>query len=396
MRLIDVRDGSFKEFIGSQIPEYAILSHTWEDEEVSYKDVIDNVHKRKKSFAKIEATCAIAASQGIGWAWVDTCCIDKSSSAELTEAINSMYRWYQRSKICYAYLADLPRSEPLEEALPKCRWFTRGWTLQELIAPDSVIFYDEEWNIRGNKHTLMDQLSAITGIGGRILGNTMPLSAVAVAERMSWAARRRTTRIEDTAYCLLGIFDVNMPLLYGEEEKAFGRLQEEIIKTRADRSIFAWSLPQEEEASADGANTRTLCGVFAASPAMFENGGTYSWEPGSWPMDVAVTNKGVKIRVNVVTVLYTSNVRYVLFTDCRHWEHLELPWPYFSERLVPASSCEKIPGGCAYCTTSKMQCPGFVTMILMFRQISEIWLPWAAKQRTFSERIKSQRSICWT
>ncbi|KAF2442324.1 HET-domain-containing protein, partial [Karstenula rhodostoma CBS 690.94] len=240
MRLINVRDGSFKEFIGTQIPEYAILSHTWEDEEVTYKDVMENVHKGKMGFAKIEMTCRIAASEGIDWAWVDTCCIDKSSSAELTEAINSMYLWYKRSKVCYAYLGDLTGFVPFEEALPQCRWFTRGWTLQELIGPQNLFFYDREWNVQGHKSQLGHILKGITGIRISILRGLADLSTIAVAEKMSWAAHRQTTRIEDTAYCLLGLFDINIPLLYGEEEKAFVRLQEEIIKTTNDRSIFAW------------------------------------------------------------------------------------------------------------------------------------------------------------
>ncbi|KAK0655719.1 hypothetical protein B0T16DRAFT_424448 [Cercophora newfieldiana] len=200
MRLINTATLQFEEFIRQNIPEYAILSHTWEEEEVSFADIILK-------------TCEIAQSEGHGYAWVDTCCIDKSSSAELTEAINSMFKWYQNAKVCYAFLSDFPASADSNEALEICRWFTRGWTLQELIAPRDVTFFRQDW--------------------------TKPLRSIAVAQKMSWAAFRETTRVEDMAYSLLGIFDVNMPMLYGEGEKAFRRLQEEIIRSTSDLSILA-------------------------------------------------------------------------------------------------------------------------------------------------------------
>lgn len=130
MRLLHTQNLTFKEFIGRNIPKYAILSHTWEDDEVLFEDMSDPTHVHKKGFQKIRMTCGMAAKAGIEWAWIDTCNIDKSSSAELTEAINSMYLWYKRSGVCYAYLSDLSESAKLYDALPRCRWFTRGWTLQ--------------------------------------------------------------------------------------------------------------------------------------------------------------------------------------------------------------------------------------------------------------------------
>lgn len=141
MRLINTATGRFEEFIGRNVPKYAILSHTREEEEVSFSDMQKDGHQARKGFEKIRMTCKLATDAGIQYAWVDTCCIDKSSSAELTEAINSMYRWYQRSAICYAYLSDLSPSDSLKVALPSCRWFTRGWTLQELIAPSKMRFF---------------------------------------------------------------------------------------------------------------------------------------------------------------------------------------------------------------------------------------------------------------
>ncbi|OHW98848.1 HET domain containing protein [Colletotrichum incanum] len=135
---------------------YAILSHTWEAEELSFRDMEDlKKASKKRGFLKIAKICEIAKASGIQWAWVDTCCIDKSSSAELTESINSMWRWYKEARICYAFLSDLSMSgwtndPPLQsratgEGLERCRWFTRGWTLQELLAPDSIVFFDKNW-----------------------------------------------------------------------------------------------------------------------------------------------------------------------------------------------------------------------------------------------------------
>ncbi|KAJ9151129.1 HET-domain-containing protein [Pleurostoma richardsiae] len=243
MRLINTTTLQFEEFIGTQIPEYAILSHTWEEEEVSFKDYEgpgDITHK--KGYAKIQGTCRMAKQEGIQYAWVDTCCIDKTSSAELSEAINSMF------KVCYVYLSDLPSGTYTQVGLKTCRWFDRGWTLQELIAPKEVKFYDVEWTLRDTKQELISALARITTIPREALESrptAAKLNEFSVAQRMSWAARRTTTRIEDLAYCLMGIFNVNMPLLYGEGSKAFLRLQEEIMRTRLDLDVLAWQMPPE-------------------------------------------------------------------------------------------------------------------------------------------------------
>ncbi|KIN05218.1 hypothetical protein OIDMADRAFT_51035 [Oidiodendron maius Zn] len=149
MRLINVRTRLFEEVLGEIKPKYAILSHTWEKGEVSFTDMNDLSCKDKKGYGKIEMTCQMALKAALNYAWVDTCCIDKSSSAELTEAINSMYRWYQRSDICFVFLSDLKASSSLDRGLEGCRWFKRGWTLQELIAPKNIYFFDQDWNKRG-------------------------------------------------------------------------------------------------------------------------------------------------------------------------------------------------------------------------------------------------------
>ncbi|KAK4447976.1 HET-domain-containing protein [Podospora aff. communis PSN243] len=205
MRLLNSRTLEF-EFFGSEEsrPKYAILSHRWEDDE--------------RGFDKIQKCGEQAARDELAYFWIDTCCIDKTSSAELSEAINSMFRWYRKSELCYAYLSD------------------------ELIAPPNVEFYDSSWVSLGNKADfwIYEAIHFRTEIPIPAI-TTGDLSHYSIAQKMSWAAGRETTRSEDLAYCLLGLFDINMPLLYGEGTKAFVRLQEEIIRVSDDMSIFAWT-----------------------------------------------------------------------------------------------------------------------------------------------------------
>jgi hypothetical protein len=171
-----------------------------------------------------------------------SCCIDKTSSAELTEAINAMFRWYKNAVVCYVYLSDVAWNTDeaiMTEMLRHSRWFTRGWTLQELIAPHCIEFYSRDWRKLATKAELCNLLSSITGIDVPIFKGA-DLADISIARRMSWASHRKTTRIEDIAYCLLGIFDINLPLIYGEGTKAFRRLQEAIMGTTHDQSLFAW------------------------------------------------------------------------------------------------------------------------------------------------------------
>ncbi|OJT12898.1 Vegetative incompatibility protein HET-E-1 [Trametes pubescens] len=234
------------------LPCYAILSHCWGEGEVLFADVQDlSVARQKPGWMKVEKACWSARRIfQCDWLWDDTCCIDKSSSAELSEAINSMYAWYESAEACLAYLHDVEDGSAFDDS----RWFTRGWTLQELIAPRTLIFFSKSWNQIGNRQAYARELEQITGIDAgalRNLGWTPAdlLSGRSVAERMSWASRRETTRPEDMAYCLLGIFGVNMPPIYGEGEAgAFRRLQLEIIQRTNDRSILAWghSIPELE------------------------------------------------------------------------------------------------------------------------------------------------------
>ncbi|KAM7215943.1 Heterokaryon incompatibility protein (HET) domain containing protein [Rhypophila decipiens] len=331
MRLIRTDNLTLEEFSGDYSGPYAILSHTWEEGEISYQEMQaaspasrwqGAAIKKKPGYQKICNFARVAAADGFEYMWVDTCCIDKSSSAELSESINSMFRWYRKATRCYVYLADVPPGPlkdlhdaldnrvltPHARALPdmlvsvgneimerdKCRnlafsdhaiahpfyqsrWYTRGWTLQELIAPKDLVFYYSDWSPAFKKANELKLLSKITGIPRSVL-ETGDCSSISVADKMRWAANRTTTRTEDMAYCLLGIFDVNMPLLYGEAEKAFLRLQEEICRTSDDQTIFAWQhgtlSPSEQpiqtfKTAAEGQSFRTYRGLFARSPQEF-------------------------------------------------------------------------------------------------------------------------------
>ncbi|CAN9140051.1 unnamed protein product [Alternaria alternata] len=250
MRLLNVHTFELETFFDN-IPQYAILSHCWEDEEVVFSDLDDLEQAKKKGgFTKVQKTCEVAIEDGLKWVWIDTCCIDKSSSAELSEAINSMFAWYKDCNRCYAYLADV-ELQGAGKPIQLSKWFTRAWTLQELLAPSNhqtystlpgMKFYSRDWQLLGDKINIGPQISEITGIPIEYLEG-QSLETASISMRMSWAADRKATRSEDIAYSLLGIFDVNMPLLYGEgKNKAFRRLQEEIMKISEDETLFAWEV----------------------------------------------------------------------------------------------------------------------------------------------------------
>ncbi|KAM5545091.1 hypothetical protein V8D89_001202 [Ganoderma adspersum] len=273
MRLLDTETGQFVE----KYPEkdrtvYATLSHTWDAKgEQTYQELKKiqgryNLMSRIpipqtcpvelpskllrhaiwhdcKLSPKVRHACRVARENGYRYIWIDSCCIDKSSSSELSEAINSMYKWYGLAAVCYAYLADVPPGEDHHakgSAFRESRWFCRGWTLQELIAPLSVEFLSNDWAPIGSKHALADLVENVTKIEERALLHVKPLDTFSVAQRLSWAAYRETTRVEDRAYSLLGLFDINMPTLYGEGDRAFRRLQEQIMQHTPDQSLFAW------------------------------------------------------------------------------------------------------------------------------------------------------------
>ncbi len=230
---------SLTEFLEDNVPEYAILSHRWGAEEITFKDLTDGTSKDKAGYGKIQFCGKQARRDGLQYFWVDTCCIDKSNAVEFQYAINSMFRWYRDATRCYVYLLDVsfPCSDSTrmsnvawESTFRESEWFRRGWTLQELIAPAAVDSFSREGKLLGNKVSLEQDICEITGIPAMALRGSL-LSGFSVAERMSWTERRETTYKEDKAYSLLGIFNVYMPLIYGEgKDKAMQRLREEIEK----------------------------------------------------------------------------------------------------------------------------------------------------------------------
>jgi hypothetical protein len=233
-----------KDIIRSEeIPPYAILSHTWGEQEVVFDDLksLDSVKdvdaKREASWNKIHFCAQQAKRDGLDYFWVDTCCIDKSNNTELSEAINSMFRWYQNAKRCYVFLSDVEHDAlegDDESAFRKSRWFARGWTLQELLAPHSVEFFSKEGARLGDKESLKHTVHEITGIPIEALSGS-DLSEFTIFDRFSWAGNRQTTREEDGAYCLLGIFGIYMSLIYGEgKDNAIKRLQKSVQEASED------------------------------------------------------------------------------------------------------------------------------------------------------------------
>ena len=288
MYLINTETVRLKKFTSQQRLRYAILSHRWTKKEVYFTDISSKDFQLLSSSNKLQGAIKQARQDGFKYLWIDSCCIDQQSSAELSEAINSMYRWYQAADACYIYLQDLD-VENWQESLGKSKWFTRGWTLQELLAPRKAVVYDSRWRFLGDKVVLVDKISSITGIPGEAL-RTGDLNSYSVAQKMAWAAKRVTTRPEDQAYCLMGLFDVNMPLLYGEGGyRAFVRLQEEIIRHSDDHSIFAWSMGK-----------RRAAGLLAPAPSRFS--GSQHMVPHLFvgPREpFSTTNRGLSIKLKI-------------------------------------------------------------------------------------------------
>ncbi|KAI4276537.1 MAG: hypothetical protein LQ337_002419 [Flavoplaca oasis] len=298
MRLLHADKLEFEEFFDTQIPPYLILSHRWGEKEVTYKQMNKKRAEEGPGLIKILKFCKLALENRYTWIWIDTCCIDKKSSAELSEAINSMFKWYQSAEECVVYLSDLSlgdhkvHNQDFQTRFSASSWFTRGWTLQELLAPRQLTFYDTDWKEIGGKDLLCGLISTTTGVDECFIAQDhnppLRLDLGSVAMRMSWAAKRKTSRSEDMAYCLLGIFDVNMPLLYGEgAEMAFLRLQTEIIKDSDDETIFAWT-----------ANLPIL-GILAKDPSFFVDSGAIQKAPifGYGELRYWMTNKGLALHI---------------------------------------------------------------------------------------------------
>lgn len=257
MRLLNVYTKKFSEFDDKNIPPYAIASHRWCGDEAHYKDISKNKNRASEGLKKVEGFCKFVrdendrkTDQGRSdevclWIWLDTVCINKDSETDVSESINSMFRWYRRADVCYAYLVDVRPLTIGREAVMldfrHSKWFTRGWTLQELIAPRQVVFLTSAWEIigvkgrsaaKGKSEDLGALIADITGIPKSVFGDQVEfdLDSLTPAERSSWIQRRETKKTEDIAYCLLGILDVNMSLIYGERGKAWQRLEEEVSK----------------------------------------------------------------------------------------------------------------------------------------------------------------------
>lgn len=403
MRLLNVHTRQLEEFTGI-IPSYAILSHTWTSEEVSLHDLASPDHEKKagreKGYAKIDGLCAKTILDGYKYAWIDTCCIDKSSSAELSEAINSMYTWYKNSQKCYVYLEDVSAKDDRflqNSSFRKARWFTRGWTLQELLAPVELEFYDEDWkymfmvcieNISllkpstlfcgnvawvftfmlcyhvtpelprergislkdnmlictqvdrrarnyvwwaGSKERFSSAqhirlLAQITRISEDVLRGGI-ISDTCIAARLAWASNRSTTRVEDTAYCLLGLLEVNMPLLYGEGTRAFLRLQQAIISMQNDNSLLAWGYDLLTSTNRNYNNRSVL----AWSPAAFEGCRDFKALPensargligSSGPFPSTMTNVGLQIVLPILPIDPANRVALAILNYTPDKDHL--------------------------------------------------------------------------
>jgi hypothetical protein len=340
MRLLNAKTRRLEEFFDKEIPKYAILSHTWGDNEITFKE-FDRYVGLQSTSTKIDGCCAQALRDGIVYVWIDTVCIDKSSSSELSEAINSMYAWYEKTEVCYVYLSDVVSISGStflgDSELSKSRWFKRGWTLQELLAPSELKVYNQSWasighvfknpkesvvslgrNVRPRIIDAIDlghEVSWITGIPEEYVYRKSALDVATIAEKMCWASQRQTTRIEDFAYCLLGIFGVAMPLIYGEGKKAFLRLQEEIIKNDDDHSIFAWGY---EGPNGSGAS------CFASSPAEFARcSQVRKHKPaGVKSTHYTSTNKGLHIEMSLLRLItgdYVGRIHCSDATDVDSW-----------------------------------------------------------------------------
>lgn len=312
----------------------------------------------KKGYEKVKACCELAASEGYKYAWIDTCCIgtasthilslinplifdrslsDKSSSAELSEALNSMFAWYRRSAVCYVYLdTDISGETLTTQDLRRGRWIYRGWTLQELIAPNRVSIYTKHWKFCGSRCDLAPELHEATHISPEVLsrqdGIALDLAHFSIAMRMSWASMRKTTRPEDIAYCLLGMFDVHLPLLYGEgARKAFMRLQEQIIKNTMDLSFLAWDRPYINN-SIDGRRCYAIdSSAMAKSPACFSSNRpivkvNWSVEP------FRMTNLGLHVNLPLIANPHAGEYIVVL-PNCRFQYDHQGP---LGLRLVPS------------------------------------------------------------
>jgi hypothetical protein len=327
------------------VPPYAILSHTWDNTEVTlreYQNALggtrthDTFLQSSSGLLKIDRTCQQAIADKVSYVWIDACCVDRTSSSELSAAINSMRRWYQQARVCYVYFHDVQAPSAsyckkagvtedvsIRQQLASARWFTRGWTLQELLASRYVNFFDKTWRYLGSKESLCPILTDVTGIDEVYLQGG-DLNEASVAKRMSWAANRETTKVEDIAYCLMGIFDVNMPLLYGEGAKAFKRLQEKIFEETDDMSLFAWQTAEAKTSTSPQSLHATPSNkgisIFAEHPRDFLTTANLVPFMSTGDSSIMSSGKGLRLELPVLKIKgigVRGNALRVAVLDCR-------------------------------------------------------------------------------
>ena len=319
MRLINTSTLKLEEFAESSTPAYAILSHRWGEGEITFEDLNSSRDVcSKRGFAKLKGFCRVLRSEGYDYGWIDTCCINKQSSLELGTAINSMYRWYSYAIFCIAYLEDVG---PGRKSLGESEWFDRGWTLQELIAPQNLSFYDHDWLCLGTKSDHLTLLEETTKIPEGVLSHTSRPASYSIAQRMSWAANRITERVEDRAYSLMGLFNVNMDMIYGEKEQAFIRLQHQIMQHSADQSIFVWSLRRDDHPSG-------YSGLLAPSPSAFST--CSDIVPTVTLRAFGLSNLGLSI--SLPTYPYVMDT-YLAFLECTNGGQPDSRYAIFLARL---------------------------------------------------------------
>lgn len=334
MRLLNTKTLVLEDYTSRPLPPYAILSHRWGDEEVTFSEIQSDRGKAKNGYRKIRGSCAAAIQykddrkgvvgrgDSIDHVWIDTCCINKESSNELAKAIKSMLRWYQQASICFAYLSDVTSAQDIL----KSEWYDRGWTLQELLAPRQVIFFDQDWQQIGTRTQLIKEISHRTGIRELLLSYSQTVGEASIAEKMSWAASRQVTKPEDTAYCLLGLFDVQMTPKYGEGgAKAFFRLQRKLLKESNDLTWLAWEFPPQLLASSKPTSLKPVLsaqrsqgipvgfGVLAPSPAFFKMSGSFKYDAyNCGGHDITTGGATIQATLNVIT----KNNQLYIFLPC--------------------------------------------------------------------------------
>ncbi|KAI0631658.1 HET-domain-containing protein [Trametes polyzona] len=368
--------------------KYAILSHVWQkgengSPEQTFQELWEAArvcvnsggNPRDLVSPKIRDCCLWAQEHGLELLWIDTCCIDKTNSAELHEAINSMFAWYASATVCYAFLYDVTTREPPNSPDSTFRnsvWFKRGWTLQELIAPKVVIFLSQDWIPIASKHSISDVLEEITGIDAAVLLGTKPLHEVSVARRMSWASKRETTRVEDEAYCLMGIFGVHLPTIYGEGKQAFLRLQEEIMRRIPDTTLFAWG-PR-------GDPVETMVGYRSVFPT--SRGTTYIERSCLLAPNAAAFANCSDLQIvskKIFAAAYAITPHNPSFTVTSHGIQATCPVVHF-------------PSGCTLlllpCCKAESGTTSLVALILRFQGEGS---PWCVGARTLREELKLER-----